>query len=682
MQVGDSCRWESAVNKMGRSVVQVHESAFFGAISSMIEARSIDDRPGAPKAPRSRLFQTHPFFRLSKAIMQTSHSESDLLRALRQHFGYDSFRPLQLEIIEHALSGRDAVVLMPTGGGKSICYQLPAVVRTGLTVVISPLIALMKDQVDALRANGIAASCLNSSLTLDEFDAVTQGLFNGETDLLYLSPERLFSGGCLSYLATLDIGMFAVDEAHCVSSWGHHFRPEYQRLRAIKEHFPETPVMALTATADKAVRADIGESLGLVDPALFVASFDRPNLSMTVLPGRKKWEQFLPLVRRYPGHSGIIYCQSRNGTEHLAEKLQAHGFDAQAYHAGLDTETRNRVQSAFIQGECPIVCATIAFGMGIDKADVRFVVHWNMPGNLESYYQEIGRAGRDGLPAETVLFYSYRDVQTQLGFLEDIVDDGYREIQQAKIKRIQDFAEAQVCRRKILLGYFSEIQDETCGNCDVCRNPPSYMDGTTVAQMALSAVIRTKERCSITTLIDLLKGSRTPGVTEQGFDKIKTFGVGRQHTNFAWQLFIQQLIQLGLLELDYKDNHTLKLTPLSRPVLFDGKRVDLVSPDTVRLRQEEQRKVKVSAQRTIAGPPNEPLYECLRTLRTKIAAEIGKPAYVVFSNASLEDMAARQPTNREEFLTVHGVGEHKALLYADVFLKAIADFSKNPATTE
>eukprot|EP00119_Amphimedon_queenslandica_P006953 XP_011408372.1 PREDICTED: uncharacterized protein LOC100633066 [Amphimedon queenslandica] len=311
--------------------------------------------------------------------MQNSPSESDLLRALRQHFGYDSFRPLQLDIIQHALSGRDAVVLMPTGGGKSICYQLPALVRPGLTVVISPLIALMKDQVDALRANGIAAACLNSSLTLDEFEAVAKGLTSREIDLLYLSPERLFSGGCLSYLATLDIGLFAVDEAHCVSSWGHHFRPEYQRLNIIKEHFPETPVMALTATADKAVRSDIGESLGLVDPALFVASFDRPNLSMTVLPGRKKWEQLLPLVRRYPGQGGIVYCQSRNGTEGLAKKLQEHGFgSAKPYHAGLDTETRNRVQSAFIQGDCPIVCATIAFGMGIDKADVRFVVHWNM----------------------------------------------------------------------------------------------------------------------------------------------------------------------------------------------------------------------------------------------------------------------------------------------------------------
>ncbi|MBF2759071.1 MAG: DNA helicase RecQ [Ectothiorhodospiraceae bacterium AqS1] len=611
--------------------------------------------------------------------MQNSPSESDLLRALRQHFGYDSFRPLQLDIIQHALSGRDAVVLMPTGGGKSICYQLPALVRPGLTVVISPLIALMKDQVDALRANGIAAACLNSSLTLDEFEAVAKGLTSREIDLLYLSPERLFSGGCLSYLATLDIGLFAVDEAHCVSSWGHHFRPEYQRLNIIKEHFPDTPVMALTATADKAVRSDIGESLGLVDPALFVASFDRPNLSMTVLPGRKKWEQLLPLVRRYPRQGGIIYCQSRNGTEGLAKKLQEHGFEAQAYHAGLDTETRNRVQSAFIQGDCPIVCATIAFGMGIDKADVRFVVHWNMPGNIESYYQEIGRAGRDGLPAETVLFYSYRDVQTQLGFLEDIIDDSYRDIQQAKIKRIQDFAEAQVCRRKILLGYFSEIQDETCGNCDVCRNPPSYMDGTTAAQMALSAVIRTKERCSITTLIDILKGSRSPSVVEAGFDKIKTFGVGRLTTNFTWQLFIQQLIQLGLLELDYKDNHRLKLTSLSRPVLFEGRKVDLVSPETIKERQEEQKKIKVSAQKAIVGPLNKPLYESLCTLRTEIATRIGKPAYVVFSNASLEDMAARLPKDRDEFLGVHGVGEHKAQLYADLFLKAIADFSDDTA---
>ncbi len=614
--------------------------------------------------------------------MQPSHSEADLLHVLRQRFGYDSFRPRQIEIIRHVLSGRDAVVLMPTGGGKSICYQLPAVMLPGLTVVISPLIALMKDQVDALRANGIAASCLNSSLGREEFDTVAEELAKGEIDLLYLSPERLFSGDFLNYLATLDIALFAVDEAHCVSNWGHHFRPEYQRLDAIKERFPETPVMALTATADKAVRSDIGESLGLVEPELFVASFDRPNLSMTVLPGRKKWEQLLPLVKRYPGQGGIIYCQSRNNTEALAEKLKGQGFEAQAYHAGLDAETRNRVQSAFIQGDCPIVCATVAFGMGIDKADVRFVVHWNMPGNLEGYYQEIGRAGRDGLPAETVLFYSYRDVQTQLGFLEEILDETYRGIQQAKLRRIQEFAEAQVCRRKILLGYFSEVQEETCGNCDVCRNPPSYIDGTTVAQMALSAVIRTKERCSITVLVDILKGTYSAGVTEQGFDKIKTFGVGSRITAFAWQLFLQQLIQTGLLELDYKDGHTLKLTPLSRPVLFEGRKVDLVSIDTVRERQKQQREAKVSVERATASPADEPLYECLRTLRTEIANRIGKPAYVVFSNASLEDMAARRPRSRDEFLNVHGVGEHKAHLYADRFLKAIADFLEEPAAAD
>ena len=593
---------------------------------------------------------------------------------LKTNFGYDNFRPMQEDIIRHAIDGADAVVLMPTGGGKSMCYQLPALALDGLTLVISPLIALMHDQVQALQANGIASAYLNSSLTAMDERAIMDTVEAGDIKLLYVSPERLLSQGFLDWIGRMNLALVAIDEAHCISSWGHHFRPEYQRLHVLKEHFPEVPVMALTATADRAVRGDIAELLKLKEPRLFVSSFDRPNLTLSVLPGRKKWEQLQVLLRKYPDQSGIIYCQSRKNTEALAGKLKDLGIKAGAYHAGLSAEVRRKTQEGFIQGQVDVICATIAFGMGIDKPNVRFVVHYNMPGNLESYYQEIGRAGRDGLPSDTVLFYSYRDVQTHLGFMADVTVPAYKEILEAKLKRMQEFAEAQVCRRNILLSYFSEMPEKPCGSCDVCINPPQYFDGTIHAQMTLSALTRLKESVGMSTLIDVLKGTMSDEVRAGGYHQVKTFGVGRKTTGFAWQLFIQQFLQQGFLEIDYKDHYHLKLTPLSKEVLYDGRKVDLVTPETIKERQEQQKKVRVAKTPRKALSFDEGLLDELKELRRTFAAKIRKPAYVVFSDAALQDMAARKPSNTSEFLAVHGVGEHKANRYGEAFMAAIADY--------
>ncbi len=592
---------------------------------------------------------------------------------LQKYFGYGAFRPLQLEIIQDVLKGKDAVVLMPTGGGKSICYQLPSVMMDGITLVVSPLIALMKDQVQSLTANGINAVFLNSSLTESGKRTIVDRINSGEVRLLYVAPETIFSGNFMAFLKSLKINLIAIDEAHCVSSWGHSFRPEYRKLHALKEEFPDVPALALTATADRAVRSDIGELLGMNSPDTYISSFDRPNLSLAVLPGQKKWEQISRIVRRHSGKSGIIYCSSRKATEALAEKLQNQGVKAEYYHAGMPSEKREITQDKFIQGDIDVICATIAFGMGIDKSDIRFVIHHNMPGNIESYYQEIGRAGRDGEPAETILFYSYRDVQTQMDFIKEIDNEQYKKIQLAKLTRMQEFAEAQVCRRKILLSYFSETLQEDCGNCDVCKNPPKYFDGTRLAQMALSAVARTNENIGITTLVDILKGSYSRVVNENYYHKIKTFGVGRDTTLFAWQLYIQQFIQQGIVEIDYKNHYNLILNDLSKKVLKGEVEVKLVDYEVIKQRKEEQKKsaTKVKPEKMSV---NESLYETLRELRSQIAKKKRTQPYRIFSNESLRDMASQKPSDITEFLDVHGVGEHKAKQYGASFLETIASF--------
>ena len=599
--------------------------------------------------------------------------EKVLYDKLQKHFGYSKFRPLQKDIIKNVLEGKDAVVLMPTGGGKSICYQLPSVILDGITLVVSPLIALMKDQVQSLRANGIEAVFINSSLKSDEKKLIIEKIINKKADILYISPETIFSGSFIEFLQSLEINLIAVDEAHCVSSWGHDFRPKYKELSRLKALFPNIPFIALTATADRAVRSDIGDMLAMNHPQTFISSFDRPNLSLAVLPGLKKWEQILQIVNRYKNKSGIIYCSSRKATETIANKLKKAGFNAENYHAGMDSLSREQTQDQFIAGDIDIMCATVAFGMGIDKSDIRFVIHHNMPGNLESYYQEIGRAGRDGEPAETILFYSYRDVQTQMSFIDAIANEKYKKIQLEKLKRMQEYAESQICRRKVLLSYFSESQEEDCGNCDVCKNPPKYLDGKIHAQKALSAIVRTNQQIGLTTLIDILKGVYSIDVKAKSYHQIKTFGLGKDITNFAWQLYIQQFIQQGFIEVDYKENYTLKLNALSQKVLKGEHKVKLIDYEVIKKRQEEQKKTASTVKKSKA-PVEQTLFEHIRELRNKIAKEQGKPAFVIFSNETIKDMASQKPSNEEEFLSITGVGEFKAEQFGEIFLKAIAEF--------
>ncbi|MBX2983344.1 MAG: DNA helicase RecQ [Flavobacteriales bacterium] len=592
------------------------------------------------------------------------------LELLEKHFGYKSFRPGQEEVIEHVLAGNDAVVLMPTGGGKSLCYQVPALAMDGLTVVVSPLIALMKDQVQALQANGIPAAFLNSTLTYSEEQTIETQLRCGAMKLLYVSPERLLSQNFLDRVAEWNPVLFAIDEAHCISSWGHAFRPEYKRLDILKKVFPKVPLIALTATADKTVRGDIAQHLGMRNERLFTSSFDRPNLSLAVLPGQNRWAMLQRIMARHDGECGIIYCNSRKGTEKLAAQLQGIGIRADFYHARMDAADRDSVQDEFISGKLHVVCATIAFGMGIDKGDVRFVIHWNMPGTLEGYYQEIGRAGRDGTPAETILFYSYADVQTHMHFMEEVADAQYKAIMGAKLDRMKEYAEAQVCRRMVLLSYFSEEVVKPCGNCDVCKDPPKYFDGTLLAQKALSAMFRCHQGIGMSVLIDVLKGTHSQEVQQQGLSAVKTFGAGADVSAFAWVMFIQQFLQQGLIEIDYKDRYHLKITPLGHRVLKGEHPVQLVTPDTVKERQERTRKAKLP-QATEVAPASADLLAQLKVLRLSISKEIGKPAFVVFSDATLIDMATKKPRNVYEFRLVNGVGDHKTKLYAEKFLAVI-----------
>jgi len=597
------------------------------------------------------------------------------LRLLEKHFGYKSFRPQQQEVIEHVLGGQDAVVLMPTGGGKSLCYQVPALALSGLTVVLSPLIALMKDQVQALQANGIAAAFLNSTLSFSEEQAIEAQLRSGAMKLLYVSPERLLSQNFLDRVAEWNPVLFAIDEAHCISSWGHAFRPEYKRLDILKKVFPKVPLIALTATADKTVRGDIAQHLGMRDERLFTSSFDRPNLSLAVLPGQNRWPMLQRIMARHAGECGIIYCNSRKGTEKLAAQLQGIGVRAEHYHARMDAADRDRVQDSFIQGHTHVVCATIAFGMGIDKGDVRFVIHWNMPGTLEGYYQEIGRAGRDGAPAETILFYSYADVQTHMHFMEEVEDAQYKAIMGAKLDRMKEFAEAQVCRRIVLLSYFSEEVVKPCGNCDVCKDPPKYFEGTLLAQKALSAMFRCHQRIGMSVLIDVLKGTHSTEVQQQGLSQVKTFGLGADVSAFAWVMFIQQFLQQGLIEIDYTDRYHLKITPLGHRVLKGEHPVRLVTPETIKERQERTRKAKLPAPTHVA-PESADLLSQLKARRLTISREIAKPAFVVFSDATLIDMATKKPRNVHEFRLVNGVGDHKTKMYAERFLEVILHASK------
>ncbi|WP_269684514.1 DNA helicase RecQ [Flavobacterium lacustre] len=591
---------------------------------------------------------------------------TEILHAkLKENFGFEKFRPNQEAIINCVLSGQDTLAIMPTGGGKSICFQLPALVLPGITIVISPLIALMKDQVDSLKANGIEACFINSSQTETEQQFYIDHLQSNLMKLVYVAPESL------SYLENVfsqtTVSLIAIDEAHCISAWGHDFRPAYTNLGYLKNRFPSTPILALTATADKATRKDISQQLNLKNAKTFVASFDRKNLSLEVRPALDRVKQIIDFIKGKPNESGIIYCLSRKTTEELAEKLQKIGLNAKAYHAGLDTKIRSKTQDEFINDDCQVVCATIAFGMGIDKSNVRWVIHYNLPKNIEGYYQEIGRAGRDGLPSETILFESYGDVIQ----LQKFASEGLNaEVQLAKLERMKQYADALSCRRKILLSYFGELVTENCGNCDICKNPPAFFDGTIIAQKALSAVIRLQESEPLPVIIDFLRGSKNAYIFEKEYQNLKTYGVGHDISWYDWNQYLIQLINLGFCEIAFHQQNKIRLTAFAKKVLFEGEKVLL---NTVQKNNIEKSESKEPKSKTIANS----LFETLRRLRYEISKEEEVPAYVIFSDAALRQMETNRPMSDQELIAIDGVGKAKLEKYGDVFIKVIIDFEKN-----
>ena len=605
----------------------------------------------------------------------------NIYEALKRYFGYNSFRENQEEIIRHVLAGNDALVLMPTGGGKSLCYQIPALVMEGTAVVISPLISLMKDQVETLRANGITAEALNSGNDSTNDLLIRRRCVAGEIKLLYISPERAISETD-HLLSHMKLSLLAVDEAHCISQWGHDFRPEYTQLATLRDKFPHVPIMALTATADKVTRQDIIEQLQLREAREFISSFDRPNLSLSVKRGYKNVEKMhyiLNFIKARPMEAGIIYCLSRKTTEKVAEDLRKKGINAAAYHAGMTPLERNQTQEQFKNDQLLVVCATIAFGMGIDKSNVRWVIHYNMPKSIESFYQEIGRAGRDGASADTVLFYSLADI---IQLTEFAKQSGQQDVNMEKLRRMQEYAESNVCRRRILLNYFSEQTDHDCGNCDVCENPPKRFDGSRYVQMALSATKRANEEIRISTIIEILRGIHSPTVGKRGYDRLKTFAVGKELTTTDWQDYLLQMLQLGYIEIAYNDGNKVKVTSIGEDVLYGRKTAQLYYVNHSN-QEKPQKKTKLRLEIptiTIPGLPlttgieDPKLFEALRRLRMTCAEAEGFPPYIVFSDKVLHALATIKPTTLEQFGTISGIGEHKRQKYGERFVELIRRF--------
>ncbi|WP_291528750.1 DNA helicase RecQ [Bacteroides sp. UBA939] len=600
-----------------------------------------------------------------------------MIQTLKRYFGYESFRPLQEEIIRTVLNGRDSLVLMPTGGGKSICYQLPALLRKGTAIVVSPLISLMKDQVETLCANGISAGALNSNNDETENAVLRRACMEGKLKLLYISPEKLIAEANF-LLRDMHISLFAIDEAHCISQWGHDFRPEYAQMGFLHEVYPDVPIIALTATADKITREDILKQLHLNQPRVFISSFDRPNLSLTVKRGyqqREKTKTILDFIARHSGESGIIYCMSRSKTETVAQMLQKQGIRVTVYHAGLSPTQRNEAQDDFINDRAQIVCATIAFGMGIDKNNVRWVIHYNLPKSIESFYQEIGRAGRDGLPSDTLLFYSLSDLILLTKFA---TESGQTGINLEKLQRMQQYAEADICRRRILLSYFGETATNDCGNCDVCRNSPQRFDGTVIVQKALSAIVRTEQQIGTSVLVDILRGNMNQEISEKRYHQLKTFGVGREVPARDWQDYLLQMLQLGYFEIAYNENNHLKITNSGSDVLFGRAQARLAiirrEDTTAKGRKKE---TPIPVRELPLGLPNtesKALFEALRELRKRMADLEALPAYIILSDKVLHLLSISRPATIEEFGKISGITEYKKKKYGKEFVDLIRKF--------
>lgn len=594
-----------------------------------------------------------------------------MLKTLKSYFGYDSFRPLQEEIITCILHKKDTLVLMPTGGGKSVCYQIPALLMEGTAIVVSPLISLMKDQVESLQGNGIAARALNSNNDETANTAIRLECRQGKVKLLYISPERLLAE--INFLLRdIRISLFAIDEAHCISQWGHDFRQEYTQLKVLREQFPQVPVVALTATADKITRQDIIGQLSMRDPQVFISSFDRPNLSLSVRRGyraKEKLHAITDFIRRHPGESGIVYCLKRDTTQKVAELLAAQGIRTAVYHAGLSAATRNATQDDFINDRVQVVCATIAFGMGIDKPNVRWIIHYNLPKSIESFYQEIGRAGRDGLPGDTLLFYSFADIALLSRFADE---SGQQDLNREKLKRMQQYAEADICRRRILLNYFGETMDHDCGNCDVCRNPPQRFDGTVIVQKALSAIARTRQQATTDTLVGILRGAATPDIIAHGYDRLKTYGAGRDLPARDWYDYLLQMLNLGYVEIAYNENNHLKITEAGTKVLYGKETARLVV-----IKREKPKPAPPAARTfpTLPADADEQLFEALRALRKRLADRQAIPPYIVLSDKTLHLLAASKPTTIEAFGKISGIGEYKKERYGKDFIEVVRKFA-------
>lgn len=600
-----------------------------------------------------------------------------MLDILKKYFGYTEFRPQQKEIITNILNKKDTLVLMPTGGGKSLCYQIPALMMEGTAIVVSPLISLMKDQVEALQANGIAARALNSMNTDTDNTNVRMECLQGKVKLLYISPERLISE--TNYLLRdIKISLFAIDEAHCISQWGHDFRPEYTQLDILRKQFPRIPIVALTATADKITRQDIVKQLKMNEPEVFISSFDRPNLSLDVKKGYQQKEKIRIIKRfieKHGNESGIIYCMSRKTTEKVAELLYDEGFDTAVYHAGLSNFEREQTQDDFINDRVQIVCATVAFGMGIDKSNVRWVIHYNLPKSIESFYQEIGRAGRDGMKSDTMLFYSLGDMIQLTKFAEE---SNQKEINIEKLNRMQQYAESDICRRRILLSYFGETMEHDCGNCDVCRNPPERFDGTIIIQKALSAIARTNQQIATGTLIEILRGNFTQEISEKEYDKIKTFGAGRDVPSRHWQNYLLQMLNMGYIEIAYNENNHLKITELGAKVLYRKQNAELVviKEDEFSNKQYKKNTIVTSPvqikKNAYGNQENEDsLFETLRLLRLKLAEQEAIPPYIVMSDSTLQSLCDKKPKNLEDLDDISGFSEYKKKKYGRDFVNAI-----------